>query len=75
MAVTAPTQEARMRSRTAAWLLTVVTVVMICVLLWRVNRGWPVGPKTYAFMAATAVALVAAILAWRRGPAPDRSVP
>ena len=59
-----------MRSRGLAWALTILTVAMICVVAWRVNKGWPAGPKTYTFMVATLIVLVATIFAWKRPIAP-----
>ena len=63
-----------MRPRPLAWLMTVVSLVMIVVLLMRVNRGWPAGPKTYAFIAATLVVIVATVMAWRRAAADHRTI-
>ena len=52
-----------------ARILAVLGVVMICVLAWRFTGG-PIGPRTYAFMAATAVVLIAAAVMWRRRTPP-----
>jgi hypothetical protein len=46
--------------------MTAVAVAMIVVSGARISRGWPAGPKTYAFLVATVVVIVIAILAWRR---------
>jgi hypothetical protein len=59
-----------MRARSVAWVLTIVTLVMVAVVIWRVSQGWPAGPKTYAFIAVTLIALIATINAWRRGAPP-----
>ena len=58
-----------MRARTLAWLLTLLSLAMIVVCVMRVNRGWPAGPKTYSFMVATLLVLVATGVAWRRASA------
>lgn len=55
-----------MSARMLAWLLVGLSVVMLIVVAMRVNRGWPAGPKTYAFIVATVVVIIAAIAAWRR---------
>jgi hypothetical protein len=64
-----------MRSRSAAWGLTVLTVIMVCVIIWRVTKGWPAGPKTNMFIAATVIVLVATIFAWRKAPASGGAAP
>ena len=46
--------------------MTAVAVAMIVVSGARISRGWPAGARTYAFLIATAVVIVIAILAWRR---------
>ena len=62
-----------MRARTLAWLTSVLSVGMIVVLIMRVRRGWPAGPKTYAFIAATVIVIIVAIIAWRRAGAETQS--
>ena len=64
-----------MRARSFAWLMTAVAVAMLVVSGARISRGWPVGPKTYAFLLATVVVIVIAIFAWRRANADTRPEP
>jgi hypothetical protein len=52
-------------------MLSVLTLVMIGVLGWRISKGWPAGPKTYAFICLTVVVLIVTVIAWRRAPASD----
>jgi thiamine transporter ThiT len=61
-----------MRARPIAWLMTALSLVMIAVVIMRVRRGWPAGPKTYAFIAGTVTVIVVAIVTWRR-PSADQT--
>jgi len=63
------------RARSFAWLMTAVAVAMIVVSGARISRGLPAGPKTYAFLVATVVVIVIAILAWRRANTDRRPEP
>jgi len=64
-----------MRARSFAWFMTAVAVAMVVVSGARISRGWPAGPKTYAFLVATVVVIVIAILAWRRANTDTRREP
>jgi hypothetical protein len=55
--------------------MTAVAVAMIVVSGARISRGLPAGPKTYAFLVATVVVIVIAILAWRRANTDTRPEP
>ena len=46
--------------------LTIVAVVMVLVLGWRIGTGGRPGPKTYALVAATVVVAVGAVVTRRR---------
>jgi hypothetical protein len=63
------------RARSFAWFMTAVAVAMIVVSGARISRGWPAGPKTYAFLVATVVVIVIAIFAWRRANTDTRPEP
>ena len=54
--------------RTTPRILAVIGVVMLCVIGWRVITGGPIGPKTYAFIAATVVVWVGAVVTGMRTP-------
>ena len=47
--------------------LTVLAIAMIATIVWRIS-GTPIGPRTYAFMVATAIVIIAALMSWRRPP-------
>jgi hypothetical protein len=47
-------------------ILTILAVVMVLVLGWRIGTGGPPGPKTYALVAATVVVAVGAVVTRRR---------
>lgn len=64
-----------MRTRTFAWFMTAVAVIMVVVSGARISRGWPAGAKTYTFLLATAVVIVIAIFAWRRFNAANNTSP
>ncbi len=49
-------------------ILAALGVVMLIVIIWRVVTGGPIGPKTYAFIAATAVVWVGAVVTGMRTP-------
>jgi hypothetical protein len=48
-------------------ILTIATVLMLITIGWRLTGG-PLGPKSYAFIAATVVVMIAALMSWRRAP-------
>lgn len=60
--------------RNSARILVVVGVIMLIVLAWRFTGG-PIGPRTYAFIAATAVVFIAAAVMWRRRSPPPPPPP
>ena len=64
-----------MRPRSLALLLTILSLVMIAVVVWRINKGWPAGPKTFTFICATIIVFIAAIITWRRAGRPDPGTP
>ena len=41
---------------------------MLIVIIWRVMAGGPIGPKSYAFIAATVVVWIAAVVTGMRTP-------
>jgi hypothetical protein len=47
-------------------MLTILAVVMVLVLGWRIGTGGPPGPKTYALVGATVVVAVAAVVTRRK---------
>ena len=55
-----------MPTRSFAWFMTVIAVVMIVISGARISRGWPAGANTYVFLIATALVTAIAIMAWRR---------
>ena len=64
-----------MRPRSLALLLTILSLVMIAVVVWRINKGWPAGPKTFTFICATIIVIVAAFITWRRAGRTDSGTP
>lgn len=51
--------------RNVAVALALLGAIMVAILLWRLTGG-PLGPRTWAFIAATVAVLVAAAVTWRR---------
>jgi len=47
-------------------MLTILAVIMVIVLGWRIGTGGRPGPKTYALVAATVVVGVGAVVTRRR---------
>ena len=54
--------------RNAPRILAALGVVMLIVIIWRVMAGGPIGPKSYAFIAATVVVWIAAVVTGMRAP-------
>lgn len=53
--------------KTLALVLSVLAVVMLGVIGWRLTGG-PLGPKSWAFIALTAAVIIGAVVSWRRSP-------
>ena len=49
-------------------ILAALGVVMLIVIIWRVVTGGPIGPKSYALIAAMVVVWIAAAVLARRTP-------
>lgn len=49
-------------------ILAALGVVMLIVIIWRVATGGPLGPKSFAFIAATVIVWIVAVVTGMRTP-------